>query len=88
MFLSQLFSRILGMSKKTSPAKLIYKGIKYIDDQYQHILTFELHSGKRLTFSVDEYQFMKHQLGDQGVLIYNEEKMFNFEHKISYGRNL
>ncbi|WP_339061698.1 hypothetical protein [Tepidibacillus marianensis] len=81
MILPRFIRRIRQMSQTTSPAKLIYKGIKYIDEQYQHILTFELHTGKRLTFYVNEIQFTEHQLGDHGLLIFKGEKMINFQLK-------
>lgn len=69
-------------SKISTPAKLVDKKLHFSkNNSSSYNLVFELYTGSKLTFKVNEYQYSEFNNGDKGILIYKEDKFINFKTK-------
>ncbi len=73
---------IFKFPKISVPAKIVDRTIYSKNDHYsEHILIFQLYTGKRLSFKIDVETYFLYYIGDKGILVYRGDKFLHFDKK-------
>ena len=74
------YFNIFHFPKVSVPAKIVDRKVYFKDEQHtEHILIFQLYTGKRLNFKVDSETYSLYYAGDKGLLVYRGEKFISFD---------
>lgn len=76
-----IFNLQMAKDKDSTPAILSDKLITYEEDNSYYVMAFELYTGQKKVFKVNQFDFSKHNKGDKGILTYSGSTFIYFKKK-------